>query len=222
MHFTEPGFLSTTAFACIVMFIIMFFAQAVQSTRIFAGMLAWLALLCCIVATGVLEANPMPGLMIFVAGINLVSIIFALSGVGKKLSQSLSIVGLVGFQAFRLPLELILHSWVEQKSIPQTMTWTGQNFDIISGILALVFIPLVKTNRKLAWIPNIVGFGLLLNVMRVAVMSSPLPFAWSTDQIGGQPLQLAFHFPYLLILPVCIGGALIGHILLTRALLARK
>jgi hypothetical protein len=30
---------------------------------------------------------------------------------------------------------------------------------------------------------------------------------------------LIYHIPYTLIIPICIGGALIGHIALTRALL---
>ena len=55
---------------------------------------------------------------------------------------------------------------------------------------------------------------LLINVMRVAVLSSPVPFGWNT-----QPplLLLAFHLSYMLIAPVCVGGALFGHLELTRA-----
>ena len=33
------------------------------------------------------------------------------------------------------------------------------------------------------------------------------------------PLLLALHLPYMLIGPVCVGGALLGHIVLTRRLL---
>ena len=221
MHFTEPGFLSLAVFCCILIFVVCAFAWAARSTRIIAGGLAWLSLLSCVIATGIIQDSPMPRLMIFFTGINIVSVLFALSPAGKRLSLSIPIFALVAFQVFRLPLELVLHSWAEQGTIPSTMTWTGMNFDIISGIVALVSLPFVKKNEKLAWIPNIVGFGLLINVMRVAVFSSPLPFAWPLDQLGGQPLQLAFHFPYLLIIPVCIGGALIGHIVLTRALLKK-
>ena len=50
--------------------------------------------------------------------------------------------------------------------------------------------------------------------LAVALLSSPVPFGW-----GQQPsLLLAFHEPYALIGPVCVGGALFGHIVLTRAL----
>ena len=59
--------------------------------------------------------------------------------------------------------------------------------------------------------------ALLLNVLRVALLSTPGPFFSYTD---APPLLLAFHFPTGWIVPVCVGGALAGHVVLTRALLA--
>lgn len=215
MAFIEASFLTVLFFNLILLAILSAFFWAIPSFRVRTGILAWLSLICCIAATGVLQENLMPGLMIFMGGINLVSIVFAFSSVGKQLAATVPVYLLVAFQSFRLPLELVLHSWARQGTIPETMTWTGSNFDILSGIAALISFPLVKKNPRLAWIPNIIGFVLLLNVIRVAVMSSPLPFAWGVTP----PLQLAFYFPYLLIVPVCVGGALIGHIVLTRALL---
>jgi hypothetical protein len=216
MNFTEPSFPSLIIFNLILLFVISAHLWAVRSTRIAAGSLAWLSLICCITFTGVIAQYPMPGLMIFMMGILIVSILFALSSVGKKLSITIPIYLLVAFQGFRLPLELVLHSWAEQGTIPITMTWTGMNFDIISGIVALLSIPLVKKNKKIAWVPNIIGLALLANVIRVAILSSPVPFGWQVDP----PLQLALYFPYVLIVPVCVGGALIAHLVLTRALLS--
>jgi hypothetical protein len=34
------------------------------------------------------------------------------------------------------------------------------------------------------------------------------------------PLLLAFHFPYGFIVPICVGGALLGHLLVFRWLRA--
>lgn len=97
---------------------------------------------------------------------------------------------LVAFQGFRLPLELVLHAWAEAGTIPATMTWTGQNVDILSGVAALVAAPFAARHRAAAWLTSIVG-----------------------------ALLLAFHLPYATILLVCVGGALAGHIVLLRALL---
>jgi hypothetical protein len=46
----------------------------------------------------------------------------------------------------------------------------------------------------------------------------PLPFAWGVQP----PLQLVMYLPYALIGPVCVAGALAGHVILTRALLSRR
>lgn len=95
------------------------------------------------------------------------------------------------------------------------MTWTGQNWDIVSGILALLLAPLCRFSKAWAWVVNGVGLVLLANVARVALFSSPVPFGWPVEP----KLALIYHAPYVLIIPVCVGGALIGHLALTRALL---
>ena len=181
---------------------------------------AWLAITSSVVASGVIAAAPMPRLPLFFAAANLAGLIFALSPVGCLIARSLPLQALVAFQAFRLPLELVLHNWAARGTVPTTMTWTGQNFDIVTGLVAVVAAPFVTLattrGRLIAWTFNAVGFALLLNVMRVAVMSSPLPFAWKDVN---PPLQLALHLPYALIVTVCVAGALAGHAVLTRALL---
>ncbi len=171
-----------------------------------------------VVLSGILESSPFPWLMITLGLLNLGAIYFALSTAGGTIARGLTMSELVAFQFFRVPLELVLHSWAQQGTIPQTMTWTGQNFDIITGIVVLLAAPFANRSRLIAWGANIVGFALLLNVMRVAVMSSPLPFAWGVEP----PLQLGFHLPYAFIIPVCVSGALTWHLLLTRKLLTHS
>ena len=174
----------------------------------------WLGALTLLVASGKMESLPLHGLPFFFLPILFICLAAALSPFGGRLAKNVPLTALVGFQAFRLPLELVLHEWAVQGTIPSTMTWTGQNWDIVSGISALVAAPLVGRFPVAARIANAVGFALLLNVMRVAIMSSPFPFAWGQQP----PLLLALHYPYFLIGPVCVGGALFGHLVLTRAL----
>lgn len=178
---------------------------------------AGLGALAALVASGRLAALPYGGLPMFFGGVLLASTLVALSPLGGALARATPLAALVGFQAFRLPLELVLHDWVDQGTIPGTMSWTGQNWDIIAGTVALLAAPWANRRRGLAWGVNLVGVLLLLNVMRVAVLSSPLPFAWGQQP----PLLLAWHLPYALIGPVCVGGAWCGHLVLTRRLLQR-
>jgi hypothetical protein len=178
----------------------------------------WLGALAALVSTGKMESLPLHGLPFFFAPIIVICAGAALSPFGGRLAANIPVPALVGFQAFRLPLELVLHDWAAQGTIPGTMTWTGQNWDIVSGIVALVAAPLACRYPIAARVANVVGFALLLNVMRVAIMSSPFPFGWGQQP----PLLLALHLPYAFIGPVCVGGALFGHIVLTRRLWARR
>ncbi|MBK7893022.1 MAG: hypothetical protein IPJ84_19855, partial [Bdellovibrionales bacterium] len=103
-----------------------------------------------------------------------------------------------------------------------TMTWTGRNFDVAAGLLSFLTLALMRLRptevRRLAMIFNVIGFLLLLNVGRVAMLSSPLPFAWSLET----PLQLVMHVPYFLIAPICVGGALVAHVVLFRKLIGTR
>ncbi len=190
-------------------------SQAWKRTRVIMfWILVWCGAFLATVETGYARENPMPGIpMLFLSAI-VVATTFAFSPIGKKLAYGVPIAYLVLFQAFRLPLELVLHEWSATGTIPKTMTWTGQNLDILTGILAVVSFPFAGRYRAIARIFNVLGFGFLLNVMRVAVLSSPGPLAWNIEP----KLQLITHVPYALIAPVCIGGALLGHLLLWRSL----
>jgi len=222
MDFTPASFASQAAFLVIVFAVLAAIIAAVNhaygSFKIAAGTATllglWLGLQSALVLSGIMPTLPLMGLPLLIAPALVVWIALAFSPVGTRLAAALPLSALVAFQGFRLPLELVLHAWFKQGTIPETMTWSGYNWDIVSGIVALICAPLAGRYRVAARVANIIGFALLLNVMRVAILSSPVPFGWGVQP----PLLLAFHLPYALIVPVCVGGALFGHILLTRAL----
>ncbi len=128
---------------------------------------------------------------------------------------------LVGFQAFRLPLEILLHRFHAEGAVPVQMTWSGQNLDVFAGIAALVT-GLLAARRELPaaaiWGFQLLATGLLLNVARVAMRSTPGPFFAFPDE---PPLLLALHLPYAWIVPICVSGALAGHLILLRRQLGR-
>lgn len=172
--------------------------------------------------TGVLRhAADTPLIMAYLAGCNGLALIAALSPLGRRVARSLPLAALVTFQAFRLPLELVLHRWYEEGVIPVQMTYSGHNFDIISGLAAAVVGLLIARGTwgiKAAWGFGILGSALLLTVIAIAVMSSPLPLrTYHNDPT----LQLAFYAPYTWIVPICVAGALFGHVVLFRRLLQK-
>jgi hypothetical protein len=224
MPFTPANEASVHAFIVIVAAVLVAFIAGVSHAyrdrpptraRIIAVALIYLILVGVVVDTGVLAALPLSGVPFFFGTVLIVSLAAGLSPLGGRMAAAIPIAALVGFQAFRLPLELVLHSWAAQGTIPGTMTWSGQNWDIVSGIVAIAAAPVAGRSRAVAWAANVIGGLLLVNVARVALMSSPVPFAWGVEP----PLVLALHLPYAYVGPVCVGGALVGHVVLTRALL---
>jgi hypothetical protein len=98
------------------------------------------------------------------------------------------------------------------------MTWSGHNYDILAGVLALAAFMFVERSKTLAWIVQLASFALLINVMRVAIMSSPLPTGWDITP----KLWVLAYFPYCLIVPVFVTSAFALHLLTFRKLLALK
>jgi hypothetical protein len=190
-------------------------AARASTLRFVLGLGAWLGAFSLFVRASVIDERPFPLVVVTFAVLNLVAVAYALSPAGRRLAHSLPLPALVGFQAFRLPLEVVLHAWAEHGTIPTSMSWSGANLDVISGVTALVLAPFAA-RRAVAWVANVVGLALLLNVARVAMLSSPLPFGWDVEP----KLTLIAHLPYALIGPVCVAGALAGHIVLTRRLVS--
>jgi len=233
-----PSTVSTVVFSLIVVVVAVAFAVAVgyagrvlgekptrrRRAKIVSAVLAfsWLSVTALISASGVLEIEMFPPpLMIFFALSMGVAIAVAYSRLGTRIITGVPLCALVGFQVFRLPLELVLHQWWIEGVLPIQMTYEGHNFDIVSGVLGLV-VGLVlwrrgptvdRTSRKLAWAFNIIGLGLLITVATIAVLSSPIPLRMYTNEPA---VLLALHVPYGWIVPFCVGGALTGHLLVFR------
>jgi hypothetical protein len=187
------------------------------------GIGAFMALTGLVSGSGVLQpsATP-PRVMFFFGGSMLTVVAAALSPLGTRLVAGAPILGLVGFQAFRLPLELVLHRWWQQGVLPVQMTYSGHNFDIVTGVAAMVAAAWIwrrGPSRVVIAAFNVLGFALLVTVASIAIRSTPGP-RQTYEQ--GPPVLLAFHFPFGWIVPMCVGGALFGHVLVFRWLWARR
>jgi hypothetical protein len=222
-----PSPLSVAAFLAIVLVVVAAVAAAllragVRASAVAVGLATWLSLSALANGSGVLEhsVGPVPGVTLFLVASLGLALVVSLSPIGAAVARTTPLWALVLFQAFRLPLELVLHSWAGAGTIPPQMTWGGENLDVVTGVLAPLAALAAYRRRMLGAVVafDVVGGALLLNVLRVALLSTPGPFFSYT---GAAPLLLAFHFPTGWIVPVCVGGALAGHVVLTRAILAQ-
>ncbi|MBM3820320.1 MAG: hypothetical protein FJW14_15060 [Acidimicrobiia bacterium] len=162
------------------------------------------------------ELTP-PPFAYLVAGILLLAVAISSGSYGRRLAHGLPLWILVGIQGFRLPLEIAMHAMYERGVMPVQMSYSGRNFDIVTGATALVVAALVWKGRAgrrvvLAW--NILGLALLVNIMVIAILSTPRFMFW-----GPRATNFFVAYPPFVWLPaVMVLAALAGHLLIFRAL----
>jgi hypothetical protein len=183
----------------------------------------WLTMTWFVGASGVLrrwEAMP-PPLMILFVGIVAATLALACTTHGRRFAHGLPLWVLVGIQGFRLPLELAMHLMYQRGIMPVQMSYSGRNFDIVTGITALLVAGLLYTGRAgrgvvLAW--NVLGLLLVANVVTVGILSTPVFRLFGDDQ-----LNTWITYPPFIWLPAAmVVVALAGHLVIFRALAARQ
>jgi hypothetical protein len=184
---------------------------------------AWMTLTWLLAESGALRdwnAVP-PRIGLLVLAIAAISCAIAFSSLGRALTRHLPLWTLIAVQSFRLPLELAMHTMAERGVMPEQMTYTGFNFDILTGLTAIGVAVALRNGvggRRLVWLWNIGGLALLLNVVTIAILSTPT-FAW----FGQDRLNLWVTYPPFVWLPaVMVTAALTGHLLIFRALTASR
>src|SRR6187399_1953689 len=161
-----------------------------------------------------------PPLMLWMIATLGAALAVGLSPLGKRLATGLPLVALVGFQSFRLPLELVMHRAALEGVMPSIMSYGGYNFDIVSGATALVLGLLLARGsvpRALVALWNVLGSVLLAIIVTVAFLATPLIRAFGEAEVNVWITQ----FPYAW-MAIMVGAALLGHVLLTRRLLAES
>ena len=186
-----------------------------------AAVVVWLAGTALIAASGILrrfDATP-PPFAGFVLAIAVLGIALPCSRLGTLLVRGLPLWALVGYQVFRFPLELVMHRAYVEGVMPVQMSYSGQNYDIVTGITAGLLALWLALGRAPRWVVaawNVLGLALLVNVVATAIVSTPL-FRW----FGDQQLNVFVTYPPFVWLPaVLVTAALMGHILVWRRLRA--
>ncbi len=181
------------------------------------ALLGWLGLTAGLAAAGLLERfTPPPPILFLLLSMTGAAVWFARSPAGGRLVDAAPAWALIGVQGFRLPLELVLASWNEQGALPTAMTFRGVNFDIVTGVTALVGAALVWRGVGARWVPvvfNGIGLSALAVIIVTALGSLPTPFAWVDTDV---PLVLPARFPYVWLPMVCVGFAHVTHLLSLR------
>jgi hypothetical protein len=161
------------------------------------------------------ETTPPPFALLVVAILALAFAI-AFGPAGARLAN-LPLWTLVAAQAFRLPLEISMHSLVSRGIMPEQMSYSGRNFDVLTGASAIVVAALVAAGvagRRTVMVWNIAGMVLLVNIVVVAILSTPRLAMFGPDRLN----VFVFYPPFVWLPAVLVLAALAGHLIIFRAL----
>ena len=198
-----------------------FAADAVRRRTRAAALLVlgWCGLQAAFAASGVLarfDARP-PPLALFLAALVAGAIGLGASRFAAPLAHGLPLAGLVGFQAFRLPLEWVMHEAARAGVMPSLLSFSGWNFDIATGTLAIPVAALVAAGRAPRWLVpawNALGLAALGMIAVIAIGTAPFVQAFGPDQVNAWVAYL----PFVYLPGVMVVAALVGHILVLRRL----
>ncbi|MBI3966466.1 MAG: hypothetical protein HY329_12610 [Chloroflexi bacterium] len=193
-------------------------ATAGRQTVIAGTLLAiWLAVTAAAALSGILQSSGgPPPLLAFVGPAFVVVTVLAWSRFGTRLADGLSLAGLVGYQVFRVPLELVLYWLHVIDVVPVQMTFEGLNFDVVSGLSAAVVAWLAAKRQLPAWallLWNVVGFALVLTIVVISILSAPGPLRTFTNEPAN---TFVSTFPYVWLATFLVPAAIFGHLLVFR------
>jgi hypothetical protein len=162
-----------------------------------------------------------PPMLIMIASVFVMSFAVGLSRLGRDAAAELSFAALVGLQGFRFPLELVMHHAGNVGIMPVQLSYSGYNFDIVTGISALLIFALLKSGRSVSrsvlWAWNVWGSFCLVVIAIIAITTSPV-----FRLFGDDPHNLntwVLYFPYVWLPVVLVTVAISSHIVITHKLM---
>lgn len=112
----------------------------------FALLAGWIVVSGAVAASGLVarwDLRPPPGLLLFGTGFVL-TLALSRHAALREVARRAPVALLIGFQAFRLPLEWFMHRAYSEGLMPIQMSYSGRNFDIVTGILAVALVLMAR------------------------------------------------------------------------------
>ena len=188
-------------------------------------LIIWIGLISILSLLGIfINFNSLPPRLAIVLLISF--IIFIIFSFTKSFSASIphfSLVFLVGSNVYRILVEFMIYNSYLDGLMPIQMTYEGQNYDILTAISAPFVAYLIRKKNTLAtqvtFIWNLLSFGLLINVITIAVLSFPGP----TRYFFNEPSQkIVAEFPFVFLPSIIVVYAFVCHIIIFRKLYLLK
>ena len=159
-----------------------------------------------------------PMILVLVCMSLILTFALAFSRFGLLVIEGAGLAWLIGFQSFRILVEFFLYKMYQEGIVPVQMTFAGQNFDILAGLSAILMAYQYKQKQigtKAVFIWNLIGLGLLVNIMVVVVLSLQTSFRAFDNEPAN---TFVTYMPFVWLPAFQVQAALFGHLLVFRAL----
>lgn len=231
-----PTYISITFILITVVSLMLFYwlikSSSVETTRkkanfVLLGMTIWLIIQAVLTLSNVYnsDANSFPPkIMLFgVVPLILTIILLFVTKNGREFIDSLPLENITYLNTVRILVEIVLYWLFLHKAVPELMTFTGRNFDVLAGITApfIAYFGIKKEmfSRKIILIWNFISLGLLVNIVVNAVLSIPSPVQkFAFDQPNIALVNFPFSWLPVFIVPI----VLFGHLVSIRQLVKKK
>jgi hypothetical protein len=161
-----------------------------------------------------------PPMLLMILSVFVVGFAVGLSKIGQRAADTLPLATLIGLQAFRLPLEVVMHRAGTLGIMPPQLSFGGYQFDIVTGATAGVVYGLTRSGvavpRWALWAWNVWGWWCLFVIAVIAVTTSPVLRLFGDDPRDVNTWVL--YFPYVWLPVVLVTVAIAGHVMVTRTL----
>ena len=161
-----------------------------------------------------------PPMFLMILSVFIMGFGVALSKIGRRASDTLPLVSLIGLQTFRLPLEVLMHRAGTLGIMPPQLSFGGYQFDIVTGLTACLLYGLMQAGvtvpKWALWAWNMWGWWCLFVIAVIAVTTSPMLRLFGDDPRNVNTWVL--FFPYVWLPVVLVTVAMAGHVMVTRRL----
>ncbi|MES2964594.1 MAG: hypothetical protein V4760_11940 [Bdellovibrionota bacterium] len=156
------------------------------------------------------------------------TLILAFRPIMKRWLEEFPQAWLIGFQSFRIIVEIQLYYLAMTPLFPKMMTLEGANFDIVTGVIAIPVALWVSRLEKSGSVAlagkvtaffNVIGLALLINVAARGLLSAPTEL--QAIHVDPPPIAIG-AFPFVWLPTFVVPFAALLHILSLRKLALRK
>jgi len=191
---------------------------------VFIALPTWLLYVGLLAYFGVVR-NPAlrpPGMVYILLPVFIFVFLFVIrSPAGARVAISIPLWALLGFQVYRVGVELFLHELWHDGLAPRMVTFNGTNFDILIGVSAPLIAWLASRGQletRLALIWNALGLLSLANVAARSALTAPGPLHILHSEV---PNLAIGTFPYTFIPGFLAPLAVVLHVFAIRSLRRR-